>query len=276
MGHRYPKLLILMKRTILLFLVIFLFTITAQAQRWEIGVTAGSMGYIGDLNQNNYRKFTNFAYGGMVKNNLDGFWSIKLSVLKGQVEADESDSKYQQERDRNLSFFSPITEASLQVEFNFFDYGRLFGKSRVTPFLFTGISGFTFNPQATLNDKDYELKKYRTEGQEKEYKTSALAIPFGLGLKWNLTTNLNLTGEVGYRKAFTDYLDDVSGYYPTAGSFSSSDPSQVAIHNALSDRSVGRIGTPGTQRGDFRKNDTYLFGGVTLSYTFVSQKCYSF
>lgn len=276
MGHRYPKLLILMKRTILVFLVTFLLAITAQAQRWEIGVTAGSMGYIGDLNQNNYRKFTNFAYGGMVKNNLDGFWSIKLSVLKGQVEADESDSKYQLEKDRNLSFFSPITEASLQVEFNFFDYGRLFGKSRVTPFLFTGISGFTFNPQTTLNNTIYELKKYRTEGQEKEYSTSALAIPFGLGLKFNLTRNLNLIGEVGYRKAFTDYLDDVSGYYPSKGSFSSSNPNQVAIHNALADRSANHIGTAGTQRGDFRKNDTYLFGGITLSYTFVSQKCYSF
>jgi hypothetical protein len=265
-----------MKRKLFLLLVTFFYTIAAQAQRWEVGVTAGSMGYIGDLNQNNYRKLTNFAFGGMVKNNIDGFWSIKLSVLKGQVEADDSKSKYQQERDRNLSFFSPITEASLQVEFNFFDYGRLFGKSRVTPFLFTGISGFTFNPQTKLNNTVYELKTYRTEGQEKEYKTSALAIPFGLGLKCNLTENLNLIGEIGYRKAFTDNLDDVSGYYPPTGSFSSSNPNQVAIHHALSDRSVSHIGTPGTQRGDFRKNDTYLFGGITLSYTFVSQKCYSF
>ena len=265
-----------MKQTVLIFLALFFISIAAQAQRWEVGITAGSMGYIGDLNQNNYTKLTNFAFGGMVKNNLDGFWSIKLSVLKGQVEADESKSKYQQERDRNLSFFSPITEASLQVEFNFFDYGRLFGKSRITPFLFTGISGFAFNPQTTLNNTIYELKKYRTEGQTRAYKTTALAIPFGLGLKCNITKNLNLIGEMGYRKAFTDYLDDVSGYYPPTGSFTSSDPSQIAIHNALSDRSVSRIGTAGTQRGDFRKNDTYLFGGITLSYTFVSQKCYSF
>lgn len=265
-----------MKRKILLFFVTFLFIITAQAQRWEIGATAGAMGYIGDLNQNNYRKLTNLAFGGMIKNNLDGFWSIKLSVLKGDVESNASESKYQQERDKNLSFFSPITEASLQVEFNFFDYGRLFGKSRLTPFLFTGISGFTFNPQATYNNTTYELKKYRTEGQEKEYKTSALAIPFGLGLKCNLTKNLNIIGEVGYRKAFTDYLDDVSGYYPPTGSFTSSNPNQIAIHNTLADPSLNKIGTAGTQRGDFRKNDTYLFGGITLSYTFVSQKCYSF
>jgi hypothetical protein len=265
-----------MKRKSLIFIIVFFYTVAAQAQRWEVGVTAGGMGYIGDLNQNNYTRLTDFAFGGMIKNNLDGFWSIKLSVLKGQVQADESKSKYQQERDRNLSFFSPITEASLQVEFNFFDYGRLFGKSRITPYLFSGISGFTFNPKTKYNGTTYELKQYRTEGEQKQYSTTALAIPFGLGLKCNLTKNLNLIGEVGYRKAFTDYLDDVSGYYPPVGSFTSSNPNQIAIHNALSDRSVNKIGTAGTQRGDFRKNDTYLFGGITLSYTFVSQKCYSF
>ena len=51
------------------------------------------------------------------------------------------------------------------------------------------------------------------------------------------------------------------------------DPNKTALRLDLSDRSAGKIGVPGTQRGDFRKKDSYLFVGITLSYTFVSQKC---
>ncbi|TAE37805.1 MAG: hypothetical protein EAY66_05190 [Sphingobacteriales bacterium] len=260
--------------TTLLYTLIYF---SSQAQTWEIGLTGGSMGYIGDLNQNNYKKLSpHIAFGGMIKNNIDGFWSVKLSVLQGQIEADMSKSTNPQEKERNLSFYSPITEASLQVEFNFFDYGRLFGKKRITPFLFTGISGFTFNPKVNFNNTTYELKNYRTEGQASNYRTTALAIPFGLGIKCNLTKNLNIIGEFGYRKAFTDYIDDVSGYYPKASELTTTDANFTALRMALSDRSINTTASPETQRGDFRKNDTYLFGGITLSYTFVSQKCYSF
>lgn len=260
-----------MKRNTL-FILILLFSITVKAQVWEIGVTSGAMGYMGDLNQNKYFKLTNLAYGGMVKKNIDGYWSVKLSVLKGQIEHYDSESKHQQERDRNLRFFTPLTEASLQVEFNFFNYGRLWGEKRVTPFVFSGISGIMFNPQAKLNNETYELKNYRTEGQTQNYKTNALAVPFGVGVKVSLSTNFNLIGEFGYRTAFTDYLDDVSAYYPTA-TMLNTQPSITAVRTQLSNRNIG---VAGTQRGDFRKNDTYMFGGITLSYTFVSQKCYSF
>jgi len=265
-----------MKSKLLTSILIIFLCFKTQAQVWEIGITGGGMGYIGDLNQNNYKKLNHLAFGGMIKNNIDGFWSVKLSVLSGEIGTDMSKSTNPQEVERNLSFTSPITEASLQVEFNFFDYGRLFGKKRITPFLFTGISGFTFNPKAIINNNSYELKNYRTEAQSSTYRTSALAIPFGIGIKCNLTRNLNIIGEFGYRKAFTDNIDDVSGYYPKAGELTTSDPNFTALRIALSDRSVGGTAIPETQRGDFRKNDTFLFGGITLSYTFVSQKCYSF
>jgi hypothetical protein len=132
-----------------------------------------------------------------------------------------------------------------------------------------------FNPTASINNKSYDLKNYRTEGQTQNYRTNTLAIPFGVGIKVNLTENFNLIGEFGYRTTFTDYLDDVSGYYPTANQLNSN-PNITAIRTQLSDPSINKIGQPGTQRGDFRKNDTFMFGGITLSYTFVSQKCYSF
>ncbi len=247
-------------------------SVSAFSQTWEVGVTAGGMGYMGDLNQTNFHKLNHVAFGGMVKRNFDSYWSVKIALLKGKISADESKSAYQQEQDRNLSFFSPITEGSLQVEFNFFDYGFTFLQKRATPFLFAGVSLASFNPQTTYQNRTYELKYYFTEGQNK-YKTNTYSIPFGAGFKYNFGRYLNLTGEIGFRNTSTDYLDDVSGYYPDPALLTDASLERTDLRIALSDRSVNKIGVPGTQRGDFRKKDSYIFAGITLSYTFVSQKC---
>ena len=41
----------------------------------------------------------------------------------------------------------------------------------------------------------------------------SMAIPFGVGLKWNLGKYFSVGAEWGMRLTFTDYLDDVSGVY---------------------------------------------------------------
>ena len=116
------------------------------------------------------------------------------------------------------------------------------------------------------------MKYYNTEAQE-SYNTTTYAIPIAAGLKYNFGRYLNIIGEIGFRDTSTDYLDDVSGYYPNSAALQGNSPEITALRIALSDRSINKIGVPGTQRGDFRKKDSYLFAGITLTYTFVSQKC---
>lgn len=248
-------------------------SLSAKAQTWEMGITGGALNYMGDLNQNNYHQFNHAAFGFNIKRNLDSYWSIKLGILKGEIGADASKSPYQQERDRNLSFFSPLNEGSLQIEFNFFDYGFGFIQKRFTPYLYTGIAIAGFDPKTTYNGRIYELKYYQTEGQANQYKTIAYSIPVGVGVKYNFGQYFNIAAELGTRNLSTDYLDDVSGYYPDPSLLQSNSPEKTALRLALSDRSLNKIGVPGTQRGDFRKKDSYLFVGITLSYTFVTQKC---
>ena len=129
-----------------------------------------------------------------------------------------------------------------------------------------------FNPKTNFNGSIYELKYYNTEGQE-SYNTSTYSIPFGAGAKFNFGQYFNLIGEVGFRNTTTDYLDDVSGYYANSAQLQGNSPEITDLKIALADRSAAKIGLPGTQRGDFRKKDSYIFVGLTLSYTFVSQKC---
>jgi len=242
------------------------------AQNWELGVTAGGMGYMGDLNPHQFHKINNLAVGGVVKRNFDGYWSLKFSLLAGKVSARDADAKYPEQVNRNLQFFSPVTEGSFQVEFNFFDFGIDYGQRRFTPYVFAGISVFGFNPKAKYGDTVYELKYLATEKAEADgaaYKTIATAIPIGAGVKYQLSERLNLAAEFGFRTAHTDHLDDVSQRYPAIDPASSNS----AVRMYFSDPSIIKIGDPDIQRGDFRKKDTYIYTGITLSYVFRSNNC---
>src|SRR5690606_39056012 len=107
--------------------ILFLFILSSSkrgySQTWELGLSAGGMGYMGDLNQHQFYDFTDLGIGASVKRNFDSYWSLKLGVLMGKVGASDHQSKYLEQRERNLSFFSPITELGIHTEFNFFDFG---------------------------------------------------------------------------------------------------------------------------------------------------------
>lgn len=249
---------------------------TASAQSWELGGFLGGSGYMGDLNPVQPLKFTNIAFGGQVKRNLDPYWSLKLSLMQGKIGANDARSSNLQFRDRNLSFFSTIGEVSAQTEFNLFKYIPTISDKIYTPYLFTGVSYIFFNPKTNYAGDTYELNLYRTEGQTLStmYKKEALAIPYGIGIKYNITGKWNLIGEIGYRTAFTDYLDDVSGRYPDKSAMT--DPVSIALSDRSGETSGVYLGATGTQRGDFRKRDTYMFAGISLTYTFITPKCYVF
>jgi hypothetical protein len=111
-----------------------------------------------------------------------------------------------------------------------------------------------------------------TEGQSKPYPSIAIAVPYGVGFKYNYSGRWSFIADIGYRNPYTDYLDDVSGNYPNKNKLSS------PLAQALSDRSGENtgvyVGSPGTQRGDGRPRDTYMFINIGISLTIISSKCY--
>lgn len=239
----------------------------------EVGVNAGATGYMGDLNPNNPLRFSGPAFGFFVKGNLDPYWAIGVHYNYGKIKGNDANSSNQDFRDRNLNFSTPLNELSLQVDFNFLDYFSGGGTRNFTPYIFAGVGGVLFNPKGNYGGKQYELRYYKTEGVD--YKNYAISVPFGVGMKYRISDRWGLFTQIGYRVAQTDYLDDVSGRYPAPGQ------EAIGLNNPnvpvnLSDPSQKRMATPGSQRGDLIKRDTYLFLHVGLSYTFTSDKCYAF
>jgi len=264
------------KKTFLLLIGLLSFGIASFAQRFEVGAHVGGSSYLGDLNQYNPVKISGIEAGAFVKLNFNPHWALGLHYNYGRVKANDASSNNEQFRERNLSFFTPLHEIGLITDFNLFDMFAYNGRRRFTPFIFAGVGTVLFEPKTKYEGETYKLRLYNTEGQSKNYKGYAITFPYGVGTKYKLNESWTFFSQIGFRTALTDYIDDVSGLYP--------DPTvwtrNQGLSKALSDRSGEKtgvyIGEPGTQRGDFRKRDTYMFVGIGISYTFVSQKCFTF
>ncbi len=260
------------KKIIIFLSIAFIFNKTANAQQPvpEIGIVGGGAGYIGDLNQDNLLKLSGTSLGAYVKVSFNPFLSFGLHFTRAAVKADDATATNAYFRDRNLNFASPINELSFIIDYNFFDLYSIESKKKFSPYIFAGIGGILFEPTVTHAGTTIDkVRRLNTEAQALSYKHYTLTIPFGVGVKYKVKNNWSVFSQIGYRTANTDFLDDVSGTYPTTsvtkGSINLSNPSTV----------IG-VGLPGTQRGDFRKRDTYMFVSIGISYTFVSQKCYNF
>lgn len=265
------------KKTILLLVAFLPFAL--QAQQWlgssEIGFTAGGMNYIGDLNGQSMFGTVNLAFGGYARYNFDERWSLRFDMDYGHLEGGNPDVI---ER-RNLSFRSYLLEGSLRAEFNFFPYSLRDDHFRWTPYLFGGFGFFAFNPKAYFTDPLsgesgwYELQPLGTEGQgtplsgnKPRYVLKQLSMPFGVGFKYRVSKSFTFSAEYGFRKTWTDYLDDVSTVYV--------DNDLLAyyggpIASGLADRSSevveGYVNAAGIKRGDDSLDDWYAYFNISMS-----------
>lgn len=243
-------------------LVLALISLASYSQFGEVGVFGGVSYYIGDLNPGKHFLSPRPAFGGVARVNLNPRWAFMANFYLGSVTGDDYVSKAN--LTRGLNFESRILDISIVTEFNFYQYFIGSKKDVVTPFIFGGVGYFHFNP---VSD-GVKLKDIGTEGQQtgfdnrKPYSLSGFSIPFGLGVKYSLNKRLGFSAYWGMRKAFTDYLDDVSTTYYLNGS--EIDPGN--IEQALSDPTFQH--QPYMERGNPATKDWFNFTGITLTYKF--------
>lgn len=187
---------------------------------------------------------------------------------------------------RNLSFRSKITDFQLALEIHplFFEYHNENESPYWSPYIVAGIGYFSFNPQASLNGKWYDLYPLHLEGQgfaeypnRKPYKLNQLNIPLGAGVKYEISSVLNARFEIVYRKLFTDYLDDVSeGYIDPALFVKYLQRPQATIAQQLYSRmpelQPGYIVKNGQPRGDPKDKDAFFTVQLKLGVTIRSNR----
>jgi len=249
-----------------------------QAQRWHVNVFGGISNYSGDLQNKPFTLDQSYAaFGAGAQYDLTNHISVLTNFSLMKVGAADKYNKPDLQA-RNLSFQTQILEWNLLGEYTFIDLTR----KRFSPYAFGGIALYHFDPYTydSLGAKVY-LKPLSTEGeglaqypQMKPYSLMQVAIPFGFGVKLRITDNVILAYEFGFRKLFTDYLDDVSNRYVD----------QTTLLNARGPKAVemayrgGEVkgGNPtyppdGTVRGGPKYKDFYYFTGIKLSIALISK-----
>jgi len=219
--------------------------LTSSNGRWEIGLNAGPMNFLGDLGGNrgkgtlgpkdNNIPVTNFI-GGISASYYPSEWiGFRAAINIGEMEGDDRLIKQKEPADtyegarkyRNITFRSPLTEAYVGVEFYptaFISLRNNWGLPRFRPYLIGGIGVFQFNPQGLYTSPTgaqswVDLKPLRIEGQgmretgKPEYSLTNYCIPMGVGIKYDITERLTFGVEIIHRITGSDYIDDVSDRY---------------------------------------------------------------
>lgn len=257
-----------MLKRVFLALIIAL-PISLQAQHTEIGLLAGISNYQGDLAPSNLKTSlgqTHAAFGIFGRYNFGDFVAARLGFNYATISGD--DAKY--DRKRNLSFRSSLLEFSLTGEFNILGYQPYALQRVFSPYVFAGVAMTHFNPRTKYDGEWVELQPLGTEGQgiqgyPSKYNLLAFSIPVGIGVKYALNDRWNIGLEVGMRKTFTDYLDDVSTNYVEEDVLLAGNGELAAT---LANRTGGEV-APGSVRGNPDNDDWYVITGITVSYNFL-------
>jgi opacity protein-like surface antigen len=257
--------------------------------------------FLKDLNFSATRPSLQLAY----RFKFEKRWAVKAGFYYQRVTGADSLTTEIYRNNRNLSFRSNIFELSSQLEF-YLTKGEQPGKRykirgakgwtqsfvTIQVYTFMGVGAFYYNPKAKYNGKMVALQPLGTEGQgfpgqPDKYSRISVAIPFGLGLKQNITKNWTVGIEVAGRKTYTDYIDDVSNTYydnerirkergNTAADLA--DPKLYKIPGEVIGYKVdykgGDQGGAGQQRGDVRDRDAYMFVNITVGYKVPIRKSF--
>lgn len=247
---------------------------------FEIGAGVSAMNCITDIGGANGDKtfyinemrLENFRPGGSLYGSVmyQNYIGVRLEGAWGQIQSADSDIKPKtynsnSRKVRNLSFRSNIAEVTLMLEFHpllLFNYEK---KWLLEPYVTGGLGLFTFNPQTQYKGNWIDLKPLHTEGEGfpeypdvANYSLSQANIPVGIGVRYNVSSRVNVRLEYLHRITSTDYLEDVSSkkFINPAAFDKNLSPVLAADAKALYNRSKEPSVSP--RRGNPDNNDTYM------------------
>lgn len=271
--------------TLSICLPLALFAQNSIVQEGEFGIGIGAAHYFGDLNTRARLNRPKLAAGIFFRKNFNNYIALRIAGNFAQLGySDIYNTQNEYMHRRNLSFNTSVWEFGLQGDFNFYRFMPGDPDFRWTPYVTLGVSAFSYDPYAYLNGQKYFLRPLGTEGQgsrlypdRKQYSSMALAIPFGVGIKYSINERMNLGFEILYRFTNTDYLDDVSKTYVDPVVFPPNPDGSTSAAYLLSDRSYETgappIGIKGRQRGVSQNKDQFVTAMFYVSFNLQSYKC---
>lgn len=235
----------------------------------------GASNYMGDLPGEHIEQNKNsLSMGVFLKYNFTDYLSARVGYMQGRISGDDRFSEKESGRkQRNLHFESKIREINIMAECHFLSFAFDRERPMVSPYVFGGIAGFHFNPKANINKELVALQPLGTEGQglpggPDKYGLYQIAIPAGFGTEFQVGSVAKIGVELGIRKTFTDYLDDISTVYPDIEQLEDLDPIRAALSYRTPefDPTLAENNPVGQKRGNNEAKDWYAFAGLTFTF----------
>lgn len=265
--------------------VVFLVSCSMNGQwLWDYGVAVGASNYLGDIGgkEQSRRDFisdmklakTRWNVGGFIRHKWRPRLSLKLAFDYLRVEGDDKLSANPGRHFRNFNFRNDIYDAAFTGEYFFFednDLGNTYRyRNGFRAYLFAGFGAFFHNPKTFYRGEWVKLQPLATEGVQ--YKKLVMNIPMGIGFYFTFNRRNRFGFEMNYRKTFTDYIDDISGNYPsdpgdeyTRGLIMRKD--ELDQKTIFDDYGAYQSHDWGMKRGEASNKDSYVT--VSLSYSRV-------
>ena len=202
------------------------------SQRSELGFGIGTFTYTGDLSRTYNFVNSRPAATAFYRANISKVISFKTALTGGKLAASDKSAPldaFARQRDASFNIF--LLEGSATFEYHFLDWRDDKRRLRFTPYLFAGIGLFGISGVQT---------------KPAEYSNMQVSIPFGGGMKYVLNPKWYIAFELGIRKTFFDYLDNISDENPAFKNY---------------------------QYGNKYDNDNYFFTGISITRTFYDIPC---
>ena len=241
-----------------------------------------AMNYLGDIAPkarfgSTSLKYTRPGFTASFAHRFGPRYTLRAGLTYGRLQSDDfevadpngQDSKFRWVR--NASFRNDIWELQAVAIFDLFkNEGTSLNRVDLTPYFLIGAALFHHNPKALVPDEMVlrtdgpvslpeagswvALQPLGTEGQYanlestdanfgiKPYSLWQFAIPIGLGARYRLTDQLDISIDFTLKWLFTDYIDDVSRNYVDLGALDSD------LARAMSNRSRDATSAKGEPR----------------------------
>ncbi len=225
------------------------FSISIQAQAYEIGLMGGAGNYIGDIGRETYFYPNKLGGGVLFKKTINPWFSFRANFHYFQIYANDLDSDNLGRQARRFATKGKIYNFSSGIEYNFMPrnpFNLHESIHKLTPYMFVGLGIGSFN--TTL----YKVANDNTLSGSLKYDGANINIPMVLGIKYRLSHHFIISIESGAYYYFSDNLDSTGLYY----------------------RNVDLPGSTILPTTNTNANDWYTFSSIGLIYTFGDLNCY--
>jgi hypothetical protein len=216
---------------VILFLVLSHVTF---AQRWTMSAGLGGTLYKGDLSDWHLMphlsqlKTVNTAVNFQLRYQPDQSLAYRAKLTFSGLDGNGANYALPSISYSTNSFSSPLIEFSGLVDYNFKDYQANRNVRNWTPFIYGGLGFLFVSPEGNIPDPKTFF---------------AWAIPFGIGVKAQISNRVGLQWEFGTSKSLTNILDGQTAWGEQAQLFT------------------------------LNKTDQYLQSSISITYSLISVYC---